>query len=313
MTDIATAAAATRDGVTLAYDQRVVAEELDVRDPRPVVHRRSSGPNACGKSTLLRALARMLKPARGDGAARRRAIIALAADQAGRAAARAAAAVARSRPTASPSPTSSPAAATRTSGCCGSGRATTSAPSREAMAATGVADLADRLVDELSGGQRQRVWIAMALAQETAAPAARRADDVPRHRPPDRGARPVRAAARRAGPHARRGAARPQPRLPLRDASWRCATASSSPRGRRGTSSPPSSWRRSSGSRAGSSPTRRPARRWWSRRRAAPSRPPGHVGRSASFSRAFASRICRTRVPGTSWSNRICIVPLPSL
>ena len=35
------------------------------------------------------------------------------------------------------------------------------------MAATGVAELADRLVDELSGGQRQRVWIAMALAQET--------------------------------------------------------------------------------------------------------------------------------------------------
>jgi iron complex transport system ATP-binding protein len=37
----------------------------------------------------------------------------------------------------------------------------------ESMAATGVADLADRMVDELSGGQRQRVWIAMALAQET--------------------------------------------------------------------------------------------------------------------------------------------------
>ena len=35
------------------------------------------------------------------------------------------------------------------------------------MAATGVAELADRSVDELSGGQRQRVWIAMALAQQT--------------------------------------------------------------------------------------------------------------------------------------------------
>ncbi|GAA3901905.1 ABC transporter ATP-binding protein [Microbacterium invictum] len=38
----------------------------------------------------------------------------------------------------------------------------------EALTATGVVELADRAVDELSGGQRQRVWIAMALAQETA-------------------------------------------------------------------------------------------------------------------------------------------------
>jgi len=36
-----------------------------------------------------------------------------------------------------------------------------------ALDATGVSDLADRPIDELSGGQRQRVWIAMALAQET--------------------------------------------------------------------------------------------------------------------------------------------------
>lgn len=36
----------------------------------------------------------------------------------------------------------------------------------QALTATGTADLADRHVDELSGGQRQRVWIAMALAQD---------------------------------------------------------------------------------------------------------------------------------------------------
>jgi iron complex transport system ATP-binding protein len=36
-----------------------------------------------------------------------------------------------------------------------------------ALAATKTVELADRPVDELSGGQRQRVWIAMALAQET--------------------------------------------------------------------------------------------------------------------------------------------------
>jgi iron complex transport system ATP-binding protein len=38
---------------------------------------------------------------------------------------------------------------------------------QESMESTGVAELADRYVDELSGGQRQRVWIAMALAQQT--------------------------------------------------------------------------------------------------------------------------------------------------
>jgi len=37
----------------------------------------------------------------------------------------------------------------------------------QALEATKTTDLIDREVDELSGGQRQRVWIAMALAQET--------------------------------------------------------------------------------------------------------------------------------------------------
>ncbi|MFG6666070.1 ABC transporter ATP-binding protein [Halomonas sp. HNIBRBA4712] len=37
----------------------------------------------------------------------------------------------------------------------------------EALAATQLSELATRAVDELSGGQRQRVWIAMALAQQT--------------------------------------------------------------------------------------------------------------------------------------------------
>ncbi|WP_106813792.1 ABC transporter ATP-binding protein [Microbacterium timonense] len=43
--------------------------------------------------------------------------------------------------------------------------ATDTARVDEAMARTGVSELADRPVGDLSGGQRQRVWIAMALAQ----------------------------------------------------------------------------------------------------------------------------------------------------
>ncbi len=38
---------------------------------------------------------------------------------------------------------------------------------KEAMAAAGVTDFADRRISDLSGGQRQRCWIAMTLAQET--------------------------------------------------------------------------------------------------------------------------------------------------
>ncbi|MER7128342.1 ABC transporter ATP-binding protein [Streptosporangium saharense] len=37
----------------------------------------------------------------------------------------------------------------------------------DALLATGTAELVDRPVDQLSGGQRQRVWIALALAQDT--------------------------------------------------------------------------------------------------------------------------------------------------
>jgi iron complex transport system ATP-binding protein len=52
------------DNVTLAYDERVIAEQLSVEIPdnsfTVIV-----GPNACGKSTLLRALSRMLKPSQG--------------------------------------------------------------------------------------------------------------------------------------------------------------------------------------------------------------------------------------------------------
>ena len=52
------------EGLTLAYDARTVATGLSVDIPdnsfTVIV-----GPNACGKSTLLRALSRMLKPKAG--------------------------------------------------------------------------------------------------------------------------------------------------------------------------------------------------------------------------------------------------------
>ena len=123
------------------------------------------GPNACGKSTLLRGLARLLQAAAGRAARRPR--HPRPAHQGGRRGARAAAAAPRrpgghhgrrpGRPRPLPAPGLVPPLDAR--------RRARRSPRRSM--ATDTAELADRSVDELSGGQRQRVWIAMALAQET--------------------------------------------------------------------------------------------------------------------------------------------------
>ncbi|GAT89753.1 ABC transporter [Paenarthrobacter nicotinovorans] len=53
------------EALTIGYEQRVISENLNVRIPEgkfTVI----VGPNACGKSTLLRALARLIKPRSGQ-------------------------------------------------------------------------------------------------------------------------------------------------------------------------------------------------------------------------------------------------------
>ncbi|MDK1475630.1 ABC transporter ATP-binding protein [Streptomyces sp. 549] len=150
--------------LTLSYDQRTIAEDLTVAIPDDsftvVV-----GPNACGKSTLLRALARMLKPKTGTVLLEGGDIHALPAKQ-----------VARTLgllPQSSIAPDGITVADLVSRGRYphqGLLRQWSKEDERivqESMAATGVAELAERFVDELSGGQRQRVWIAMALAQQT--------------------------------------------------------------------------------------------------------------------------------------------------
>ncbi|NJP47509.1 ABC transporter ATP-binding protein [Actinacidiphila epipremni] len=150
--------------VTLGYDQRVITEGLSVDIPdhsfTVVV-----GPNACGKSTLLRALARLLKPAQGRVLLDGRAIGTRPAKE-----------VARTLgllPQSSVAPDGITVSALVARGRYphqGLLRQWSAEDERiveESMAATGVAPLAGRRVDELSGGQRQRVWIAMALAQQT--------------------------------------------------------------------------------------------------------------------------------------------------
>lgn len=123
------------------------------------------GPNACGKSTLLRALSRLIKPNSGqvilDGAdirsyqtkevARRIGLL----------------------PQSAVAPDGITVADLVTRGrfphqkLLRQWTASDESAVLTAMDATGVTELSGRPVDELSGGQRQRVWVAMALAQET--------------------------------------------------------------------------------------------------------------------------------------------------
>ena len=151
-------------GATVAYAERPVLEELDFAVPAGVFTA-VIGPNGCGKSTMLRTLARTLRPRAGgallDGRplerwrskAIARRIGLLPQDPVVPDAITVRALVARGR---------HPYHSALRQWLPGDDEAVDAA-----MAATGVAELADQAVAELSGGQRQRVWIAMIIAQDT--------------------------------------------------------------------------------------------------------------------------------------------------
>ncbi|WP_282204715.1 ABC transporter ATP-binding protein [Kitasatospora fiedleri] len=151
-------------GVTLRYGDRPVAADLTVGVPdgsfTVIV-----GPNACGKSTLLRAFARLLRPTAGQVLLDGERIATLPARQLAR------------RMGLLPQSSTAPEGIT-VADLVARGRYPHQGLLRQwspedrrivcdAMTATNVEALADRFVDELSGGQRQRVWLAMAIAQQT--------------------------------------------------------------------------------------------------------------------------------------------------
>ncbi len=152
------------EGVTLAYDDREVARDLTVAVP-PGRITCIVGANASGKSTLLRALARLLTPRRGvvllDGQSIHRRPTREVARRLG---------LLPQSPTAPEGITVADLVARGRyphQGLLRGWRAEDEDALARALEATAMLDLAARPVDELSGGQRQRAWIAMALAQET--------------------------------------------------------------------------------------------------------------------------------------------------
>ncbi len=152
------------ENLDLAYDQRQIVSDLDVSIPDGkfsiIV-----GPNACGKSTLLRALARLLPPAKGsvllDGNNIEKMKTKKIAQRLGL------------LPQSSIAPDGITVAELVSRGrhphqsFLRQWTDADEAAVLSALRATNTEELSSRLVDELSGGQRQRVWVAMVLAQET--------------------------------------------------------------------------------------------------------------------------------------------------
>lgn len=152
------------NGLHLAYDNRLVAEDLDLAIP-PGRITAIIGANACGKSTLLRALARLLAPRQGTVRLDGRALQSIPTRELAQ------------RLGILPQTPVAPEGLTVID-LVNRGRSPHQTWWRQwskadeqavhgALAATGMTDLANRAVDELSGGQRQRAWIAMAVAQGT--------------------------------------------------------------------------------------------------------------------------------------------------
>lgn len=152
------------DAVTLRYDQRTISTDLSVAITEgsfTVI----VGPNACGKSTLLRALSRLLVPSSGTVLLDQVDIHTLATKDVAR------------RLGLLPQSAVAPDGIT-VADLVARGRYPHQSFLRQwsqadeqavtaAMQAAQVSELSERLLQELSGGQRQRVWIAMVLAQQT--------------------------------------------------------------------------------------------------------------------------------------------------
>ena len=150
--------------LAVGYGDRRIIDGLDLAVPDGLFTV-IVGPNACGKSTLLRSLARLLPASAGTVSLDGRPLPSYDSK-----------ALARRIGLLPQSPTAPDGLSVADlvargryphQGLFRQWSAADEAAVEAALAAADVAELRDRAVEELSGGQRQRVWLAMALAQET--------------------------------------------------------------------------------------------------------------------------------------------------
>lgn len=152
------------ENVTTQYDHRVISQNLSIEIPDQsftVI----IGPNACGKSTLLRTLSNLIKPTAGHVLLDGKKISSYKSKEVAK------------KLGLLPQSSTAPDGIT-VANLVAHGRypyqnlfhqwteADEDAVAK-AMELTNTTELANRYVDELSGGQRQRVWVAMVLAQQT--------------------------------------------------------------------------------------------------------------------------------------------------
>ncbi len=150
--------------ITAGYDKKIIIDDVDIVIPSNKISV-IIGANACGKSTLLKTLARLIVPASGKILLDGKEIKAFPPKQLAQ--------LLGLLPQAPVVPEGITVADLVARGrfpyqtfLKGMGKKDYDAV-EEALDIMGITELANRSVDELSGGQRQRVWIAMALAQQT--------------------------------------------------------------------------------------------------------------------------------------------------
>lgn len=152
------------NSLTLSYGDTVIIDDLYMKIPKGEITV-FIGSNGCGKSTLLRSLARLLKPQSGSILIEAQKISELSTKE-----------IAKQLAILPQGPVA-PEGLTVLQ-LVKQGRYPYQKWYRQwseedeqivhnALEATGMSALSDRLVDSLSGGQRQRAWVAMTLAQNT--------------------------------------------------------------------------------------------------------------------------------------------------